>query len=67
MVETLLCRSEVHRYANLKLGSIQRRGSHMTYGFSHHGLNLGRQGSEVLLYGEQIIHFSNREGRVTSG
>jgi hypothetical protein len=36
-------------------------------GFGHHGSKAGQQGSEVLLYGEQIIHFSNREGRIIGG
>jgi hypothetical protein len=65
--KTLLHHSEVHRYANLKLGSSKRRGSPLTNGFGHHGSKAGRQGLEVLLCSEQIIHFFNGEGCVTGG
>ena len=40
--ETLLCHFEVHRSANLKLGSSQHHGSPLTNGFGHHGSKAGR-------------------------
>ena len=36
-------------------------------GFKHHGLKVGRQGLEALLYSDWIAHYLHREGDVTSG
>ena len=65
--KTLLRHPDIHRCANLKLGSSQRRGSPLMNGFGHHGLKADQQSSEVLLCSDRIVRCFHGEGHVIGG